>query len=190
MNKQDFIGVYDNAFSKEYCLNIINYFNIMQEKGFTKNRKFWNIDKIKMNDDALFAHDCNLINLDSAGFLPEFNKIFWEYYKKYAEDFSILNNVSNHGSYTFKVQKTEVGGGYHEWHCEADKRSNCNRILVWSLYLNDVEEGGETEFLYQHKRVKSKQGRLIIFPAAFTHTHRGNPPLSNDKYIITGWVEF
>ena len=54
----------------------------------------------------------------------------------------------------------------------------------------DRDEGGETEFLYQSMRVKPKQGTLLIWPAAFTHTHRGNPPLSNEKYIVTGWTEF
>tara|TARA_R110000868_G_scaffold16539_1_gene73910 strand:+ start:347 stop:526 length:180 start_codon:yes stop_codon:yes gene_type:complete len=58
------------------------------------------------------------------------------------------------------------------------------------LYLNDVEEGGETELLYQSRRIKPQKGTLTMFPASFTHTHRGNPPLSNDKYIVTGWVEF
>jgi hypothetical protein len=57
-------------------------------------------------------------------------------------------------------------------------------------YLNDVEEGGETEFLYQKKRVKPVKNRVVVWPAGFTHTHRGNPPLSNAKYIITGWVEW
>jgi len=65
-----------------------------------------------------------------------------------------------------------------------------NRLLTRMVYLNDVEEGGETEFLYQSMRVKPKQGTLVIWPAAFTHTHRGNPPLSNSKYIVTGWTEF
>ena len=57
------------------------------------------------------------------------------------------------------------------------------------LYLNSVTEGGETEFLYQKRRIKPQQGRLLIFPAGFTHTHRGNPPLSGNKYILTSWVE-
>jgi len=57
------------------------------------------------------------------------------------------------------------------------------------LYLNTVSEGGETEFLYLHRRIKPLQGRLLIFPASFTHTHRGNPPLSGDKYILTSWLE-
>jgi hypothetical protein len=61
--------------------------------------------------------------------------------------------------------------------------------MTFILYLNDIDEGGETEFLYYPKRVKAKQGRLILWPAGFTHTHRGNPPLSNTKYVMTGWIE-
>jgi hypothetical protein len=62
--------------------------------------------------------------------------------------------------------------------------------MVPMLYLNDVEEGGETEFLYQSMRISPKQGTLVLFPAAFTHTHRGNPPLKGDKYFITSWIQF
>jgi hypothetical protein len=76
------------------------------------------------------------------------------------------------------------------WHYESDNRETCHRLLAWMVYLNDVEEGGETEFLYQHKRIKPKQGTLVIWPASFTHTHRGNSPLSNVKYVVTGWTEF
>jgi len=57
------------------------------------------------------------------------------------------------------------------------------------VFLNDVDEGGETEFLYQNKRIAPKKGRMVIWPSSFTHTHRGNPPLSGSKYIITGWIE-
>jgi hypothetical protein len=57
------------------------------------------------------------------------------------------------------------------------------------FYLNDVEDGGETE-LYQNTMVKPKAGRMVIAPAYFTHTHRGNIPVSNDKYILTSWVLF
>ena len=55
------------------------------------------------------------------------------------------------------------------------------------LYLNTIKEGGETEFLYLNKRVKAKVGRMIIFPAGYTHTHRGNPPIGEEKYIATTW---
>ena len=57
------------------------------------------------------------------------------------------------------------------------------------MYLNTVEEGGETEFLYLAKRFKPVRGRVLIWPAGFTHVHRGNPPLTGEKYIATSWLE-
>lgn len=87
-----------------------------------------------------------------------------------------------------KFQRTRPGEGFHRWHFE-DGGENSHRKLVTMLYLNDVQEGGETEFLYLHRRIQPRQGRLLVFPAGFSHTHRGNPPLSGDKYILTSWLE-
>ena len=63
-------------------------------------------------------------------------------------------------------------------------------LLLFQFYLNDVEEGGETEFLYQGRKVEARKGRLIIAPAGFTHTHKGHVPASGDKYIATSWILF
>ena len=87
----------------------------------------------------------------------------------------------------FKFQETSQSGGFHDWHYENGGQQNKQRFLVWSIFFNDVEEGGELEFLYHSMRVKPKKGSMVLFPAGFTHTHRGNPPISNTKYIATGW---
>ena len=85
-------------------------------------------------------------------------------------------------------------GGYPYWHCELyPKDALCDtlhRTVLWTIYLNDSFEEGETEFLYQHKKIKPKTGSLLIAPTAFTHTHRGNKPINGDKYIATSWVLF
>ena len=91
---------------------------------------------------------------------------------------------------SIKIQKTKPTEGYHVWHCEHDGRLFGSRLLLVMCYLNDVEEGGETEFLYQSRRIKPKQGTIVICPSSFTHTHRGNPPLTGNKYMINGWIEF
>jgi hypothetical protein len=104
----------------------------------------------------------------------------------------------NHGGDTkmyaseIKAQKTVAGGGYHRWHYEHSFSStdDLSRVFAWIIYLNDVEEGGETEFLYQGIRQPAKRNTLVAFPAFYTHTHRGNPPLKEDKYILTGWVHY
>jgi len=65
-----------------------------------------------------------------------------------------------------------------------DKLSH--RIITYLWYLNDVEEGGET--LFHNFKIKPKTGSLLLFPATWTYKHSGAMPISNDKYIITGWV--
>ncbi len=85
-------------------------------------------------------------------------------------------------------------GGYPYWHCELyPKDASCetlHRHLLWTLYLNDGFDAGETEFLFQQRKVKPAIGDLLIAPAAFTHTHRGNRPQGGDKFIATSWILF
>ena len=60
------------------------------------------------------------------------------------------------------------------------------------VYLNTVpsQNGGGTDFLHQKLTLQPEAGTIVLWPASYTHVHRGNPPLSGTKYIITGWVEF
>jgi hypothetical protein len=190
---EHFIGIYENAFSKDYCERAIKYFKTMDSLGYTKTRKQLQ-DSIPVfkDDKALFMHDETVVHLTSSGALQkEFNDIYWQAYNNdYSQRFGSLQRSDPHNNYCFKIKEIKIGAGYHIWHYESSSRSQSNRVLTWQIYLNDVEEGGETEFLYQRMRIKPKQGTLLIWPSGFTHTHRGNPPYSNDKYIISGWTEF
>ncbi|MBR7745867.1 2OG-Fe(II) oxygenase [Undibacterium baiyunense] len=92
-----------------------------------------------------------------------------------------------------QAQKYPQGlGNYRYWHCEvfpmAPHNEQLHRSLLFMFYLNDVEQGGETEFYYQKKSITPRMGRMVIAPAYFTHTHRGCVPVSGDKYILTSWV--
>jgi|TARA_A100001391_G_scaffold129848_1_gene89048 hypothetical protein len=92
---------------------------------------------------------------------------------------------------SLKIQETKTGEGYHLWHIEHDiVERMCKRIAFFILYLNDNFTAGETEFLHQEQRINPKVGRVIVAPAHFPYVHRGNPPLKNSKYIITGWLLF
>ena len=106
--------------------------------------------------------------------------------EEYIEWYPFLKNFNYHST-TCLLQKTKPTVGYHDWHSESNNIACANRTLVWSVYFNDVKEGGETEFLYQKQKIKSKRGRVLIFPGSFTHLHRGNPPYEA-KYIATGWL--
>jgi hypothetical protein len=93
------------------------------------------------------------------------------------------------------LQRYRAGrGGYPYWHCELYPRDpnaeQLHRHLLWTIYLNDEFREGETEFLYQQRKIRPRTGSLLIAPTAFTHTHRGNTPQGGDKYIATSWVLF
>src|SRR5690554_6412785 len=85
-------------------------------------------------------------------------------------------------------------GGYPNWHSELYPRDpqseTLHRHLLWTIYLNDGFDAGETEFMFQGRKVAPRTGDLLIAPTAFTHTHRGNRPEGGDKFIATSWILF
>ena len=137
------------------------------------------------NDECVHLHITSLNGFDVAIALCQRfqNAVLPEYISR----FPILNYKSL-GLLECKAQRTEAGGGFHDWHYEASDGSTTDRVLTWTVYLNDDFEGGETEFLYQNKRIRPKAGTGCVFPTGFLHTHRGNPPIGGTKYILTGWV--
>lgn len=107
-------------------------------------------------------------------------------FNPYAAEFPYLSMCEEWSSAITLLTKIEPDEGYHTFHCEDLTYDSQSRHLAWMIYLNDVEEGGETEFLYQSKRIKPKRGMGLVWPGSFTHLHRGNPPMST-KYTLTGW---
>ena len=61
---------------------------------------------------------------------------------------------------------------------------------MFMTYLNDVNDGGETEFHFQQMKVKAVKGKTVIWPTDFTHLHRGITSPTQEKYIATGWYNF
>jgi hypothetical protein len=188
----NFIGIYDNAVSDEFCDNLIQYFEWCQKNNRTFKRQ--EIESVKSDQSVCLNPDSTqeiVFEHPNIGqFIGEFNYAFWDVcYKEYLEKYSVLAEYSQHTIYSYKIQKTQPCEGYHVWHCEHGSKHFAGRVGVYILYLNDVDEGGETEFLYCSKRVQAKKGRLVIFPPNYPWAHRGNPPLSGTKYILTGWTE-
>lgn len=192
----DFIGVFDNALNQKHCEDLIKIYEDSEKLNFSISRKNMGKEKMTIDNNLVFPN-CKSHVSDDIFFesiqpsVQEFVNISWKYYAEYANKYGILSELSSHRFYdSLKIQKTKPSEGYHVWHCEHDNRKNGSRLLLVMCYLNDVDEGGETEFLYQSRRIKPKQGTMVICPSSFTHTHRGNPPLTGDKYMINGWIEF
>jgi hypothetical protein len=190
-NITNFIGIYDNYITPEECNKAIKLFEKENEMKRTFNRKeFENSNGLEKKDTQFFATSENLNVWHSRlkTLIINYNLAFNNYLKETGGDVAYGNN--NDFYFTqLKIQKTLPTEGYHIWHIEHCKGfENEPRAFVYTIYLNDVEEGGETEFLHFSKRVKPKKGRIVIWPAGFPYVHRGNPPLSGEKYILTSWM--
>ncbi len=188
---KDFIGIYDDAFSKEWCDKVIKHFDFAAENRLTMRR-----DEEDLQDDQLFWRDGYRDSDDT--YIMSMHRDIREYFNEntskllqdYATQYDILLKASAFDMHDIKTQKTTPGEAFHRWHYEADTRFTSPRFLTIMIYLNDVDEGGHTEFKYQKVKVKPKKGKLVIWPAGFTHTHKGYPPTKGNKYIITTWLEF
>lgn len=184
----DFIGVYDNFLTKEECEGFIQLFEYTKRLNLTYTRKQNEKSPGYMkSDETLFLIEHLSLSANNPKFITMMDK-FWKKYGEYISEYDILELGKSHDIEGIRIQKTLPSQGYHVWHHERMSEHSLKRSIAWMIYLNDVEEGGETEFLYYSKRMKPKQGTILFWPAGFTHTHRGNPPLTDVKYTITSWI--
>ena len=110
--------------------------------------------------------------------------------EKYAQEYPFLDDLpQTEINNVFKIQKYNPNECYSALHCES-MGANLDRVLAWMIYLNDVTEGGETEFPSQDKKFQPRCGDLLFWPAHFTHPHRGIASKTQVKYIATGWTVY
>lgn len=186
------IGIWENVLTSEECQSLIDHYEALTKLNLTYSRLDLNdsVSHHKSDKAAFLLESQSLKMTPDQSILGNFLRRFWECYGQYTQKYSVLNDAAKHRIRSMKLQKTLPGEGYHIWHFESDSPDRSDRICAWGIYLNSIESGGETEFLYQGMRIPAVEGTLALWPAGFTHTHRGNPPLSGEKYLLTGWVEF
>jgi hypothetical protein len=194
MNKQyiDFIGLYENVYPDGFCNHMIEEFERLLSSGMCQNRQDSENASKRVKQDEFYMlnlknHSVSCFNNQSS--IGLFLEGLQKCYDEYSSEYDTLIDLPVRCS-SIKMQKTSPGEGYHIWHCEQNAGDMANRVLAYSLYLNTLGENsaGETEFLYQKLRVPPKQNSIAIWPAAYTHTHRGNVVHGDKaKYIITGW---
>ena len=187
VSNSDFFGIYDNALTKKECQILINQF----EKSSKKEGKSFKDGDLSVNpsqkkcievDDSSFSNKSVISRIIN----ERLRECMDKYKKEYPSiDKFIARWVIDNG-YNFQKYETEEDG-FKAWHTEAGGAPVSNRVLAWMFYLNDAKCG--TEFI-NYPTVKAKMGRCVIWPAAWTHTHRGVIPNKGLKYMVTGWASY
>ena len=89
---------------------------------------------------------------------------------------------------SFNIQMYSPGGHFSKLHSERTSIKTLHRLFAFMTYLNEDFENGETVFEHYSLSVKPKKGKTLIWPAEWTHAHKGNVVNDGSKYIITGWL--
>jgi len=163
------------------CDKVIDYFESKPD-DHVKGR----IGKNAYNKDIL---DDTRMRITSEKNLEEYYILLQECLDNYKKLYEYSDKVDSYSlEENINIQKYSPGGGFKVWHFE-EKGDHKKRHLVFMTFLNDVENGG-TEFKYQNLTVPAKKGLTLIWPAPWTHTHKGQVSNTQTKYIITGWYNF
>ena len=188
-----YVFVIENSFSDKECDEIINQFetehflhyNGVTGGGYTPNTKrtreinitrekswqHWNALCFKRLNHALQKYAIHCVEKCHNNTLID-----------------ILHGNGKINDTGYQLQKYMKEQQYYKWHQDGSIKEGHNehRIITYLWYLNTVDEGGETYFY--HGKVKPEKGKLVLFPAFWNYNHKGETPISHDKYIITGWV--
>ncbi len=175
---------------KLVCDNLIKYFENCKYKvaGKVGNSD----ERAIIKDDIKKSTDLNIMNYNQdkeiLDYYDELNKITTMYKDKYK--YCDINMERWGIVEAWNIQRYKPNEGFVKYHTEVTGKALSQRHLVFMTYLNDVNDGGETEWYYQKLKVKPKKGLTLLWLPNWTYTHRGITSKTETKYICTGWYSF
>lgn len=192
MKLSDFIWTKQNALTPEFCAHVINKFENDKNTELGKTGSGYDPDVKQSTDLMLSAWD--EWKEEDQVFFNSLTESFQEYLDCIPEQRDggyreFKDHIEDSG---YQIQRTDPGG-FYVWHhdgmprYEKNKEKLCVRVATFIWYLNDVKEDGYTEFV-DGTKIQPETGKLLVFPAVWQYEHRGYPPKSEVKYIVTGWM--
>ncbi len=187
-NETHFIGCWnieDNNLSK----NMVKFFD--------ENEKLQNQGLIGGGKDLSVKNSIDITiqpnDLKNSKFeiFNEYMKKLHECYQDYLIQYPLLKGmIKDIHIGKFNLQKYKKDGHFSGVHSERTSLTTLHRLFAWMTYLNDVEDGGVTNFSHYKIDVTPEIGKTLIWPSEWTHAHSGGIVKSGTKYIITGWMHF
>lgn len=180
-----YVQCFDRALEPDFCLRMIESFNRLARFHARSGRG----TPAQLEESAWT--ELNVTKVADASFETFFREQAMRYLALYNERVSLTlpipprNRLENLRIKRYSVDTAD------RFQPHFDSLDYCsNRYMVFLWYLNDVSEGGETEFCDLGLRIRAQQGRLLMFPPYWMFQHAGLPPRSNDKYMISTYLLF
>lgn len=179
----DLIQVYENALDSDICDFLIELFDGQtQLHERLENDSRPNFTQVNLTENCEISRDVKLIH-------NEVIKNAFSYRDKYYEFIDKRVFPESHAFEQFRIKKYNPGGtDMFDTHVDVQDYDSARRYLAYLWYLNDVDEGGKTVF--NGMSITPKKGTLVMFPPLWMFPHKGEPPLSGSKYILTGYLHY
>ena len=172
----------------DVCYEIISYFELNVDKQIRGRTDGGLNHLIKKSVDITILP--NEIKLPENGIFEIYFQALFDCYKDYLLQWPHLTSFANKVEIgSFNIQRYQAGEHFQQIHSERSSLATLHRIFAWMTYLNDVNDGGTTSFSHYDLEIQPRKGLTLIWPAEWTHAHKGNILHSGSKYIITGWVD-
>tara|TARA_B100001250_G_scaffold408792_1_gene431820 strand:+ start:36 stop:620 length:585 start_codon:yes stop_codon:yes gene_type:complete len=188
----DFIYHDKNKLSLEECKSLIDFYESSQEYHQDGSIGLGAVDFNKKKCQEMFISSKALSVQDK--YFSSLHKDLVDSITQYKTKYPFLNEVRSWNiAHNFKIKKYLPKEAYFVTHCENNGYENGEterRLIAWMIYLNDVTDGGETEFPTQCKKFAPRAGDVLIWPAYWTHPHHGLPSPTQNKYIVSGWFRY
>jgi hypothetical protein len=180
-----YVRYYDDAIAPHFCEQMITEFERASDSHVPNGRGY------HAGITRSTWMELNLTPIADKAFMGFFHAQIDKYLAEYNKSLPLTLAVPSRPTIDdLRIKRYRAGSDdQFEPHFDAiDVRSQ--RYLVFLWYLNDVAEGGETEFPDLGIRVQARTGRLLMFPPYWMFQHAGLPPRSNDKYIVSTYLMF
>lgn len=178
LDLKHFVRCYDNVLHPEACEACVQLF--------------------EQNDDLLVVHrdEFKFAEINCTTMLPLVHELafpsMYPYFERYAKDLGLTVEWPTDYAFEHLRMKRYLPNGTDEFppHVDVADAQSATRFLVAFLYLNDVEEGGETLFPTMQLSIKPKAGSLLMFPPLWPWLHAGARPISGPKYIVGTYLRY
>ena len=187
VDEQTFIG--GGYMSEEICDGVLDFWNeneSLKLPGIVANKETEETEDVEVKkctqlDVIPNAQELILYNIHLQAILDDYKQKYkWA---DFVKTYDIIENMI--------IQHYKPGEGFYKWHMEQNGYANTvYRHLVFMTYLNDVENGGTEFYYFPDLKIQARKGLTLIWPAGWTHTHKGVISNVDEKYIITGWYSF
>lgn len=180
---KNFIHVYENSLPRDICTKLIEIFEEHKNKHerYDQNRTP-NFTQFNFTKNINISSEIQTIHQVLISKTLQYKT---KYYKWFGEKFFPNNNVFEQ----FRIKKyNNDGNDAFDLHVDVLNMETSKRFLSFFWYLNDVDEGGETAF--GDFLIKPTAGKLVIFPPLWMFPHQGNPPISNEKYLLSTYLHY